>query len=90
MIEALACGLPVVGFATGALPELVVGEAGCLVPYGSDPWKLDPPDIPALAQAAAQVLQEQNRFRKAARAHAEQALGLDTMVEKYLEVLLGK
>ncbi len=28
VIEALACGLPVVGFATGALPELVVGEAG--------------------------------------------------------------
>ncbi|MBE7244669.1 MAG: glycosyltransferase [Actinomycetospora chiangmaiensis] len=34
-IEAMACGLPVAGFARGAAPE-VVGEAGCLVPCGDD------------------------------------------------------
>ncbi|MBE3067592.1 MAG: glycosyltransferase family 4 protein, partial [Chloroflexi bacterium] len=33
VIEALACGLPVSGFATGALPELVTGDAGRLVSY---------------------------------------------------------
>lgn len=89
VIEALACGLPVAGFATGALPELVLGDAGRLVPYGGDPWKLDPPDIPALAKAAGELLLEQARFRKGARLHAEKALGLDTMVDAYLEVLLG-
>ena len=89
VIEALACGLPVSGFATGALPELVTGDAGRLVPYGGDPWKLDPPDLPALTRAAAEILQNNAHFRQAARRRAEEAFSLDTMVDRYLEVLLG-
>ncbi|MBI1794431.1 MAG: glycosyltransferase family 4 protein [Chloroflexi bacterium] len=90
VIEALACGLPVVAFDTGALNELVVGGSGRLVPYGGDPWKLDPPDIPALAEAAAHILRNQLRFRAAARAQAESALGLDKMMDGYLKALLGE
>jgi glycosyltransferase involved in cell wall biosynthesis len=89
VIEALACGLPVAAFATGALPELVTGDSGRLAPYGGDVWKLDPPDVPALAQAAAEILQDQPRFRAAARRRAEAAFGLDRMVQRYLDVLLG-
>ena len=89
VIEALACGLPVAGFATGALPELVTGDSGRLVPYGGDPWKLDRPDVPALAVAASEILQDQARFRMAARKRAEETFGLDRMVERYLDVLLG-
>ena len=88
VIEALACGLPVAAFDTGALNELVLGDSGRLVPYGSDLWKLEPPDIPALAEASAEILREQNCFRKAAREQAEKALGLDKMVEAYLKFLL--
>jgi glycosyltransferase involved in cell wall biosynthesis len=87
VIEALACGLPVAAFDTGALKELVRGDAGRLVPYGGDPWRLDRPDLPALARASAEILQDQPRFRKAARAQAESALGLDQMVAGYLSVL---
>jgi glycosyltransferase involved in cell wall biosynthesis len=89
VIEALACGLPVAAFATGALPELVIGDSGRLVPYGGDPWKLDNPDVSALAEAAAEILQNQAHFRAAARQRAEEAFGLDRMVERYLDVLLG-
>jgi glycosyltransferase involved in cell wall biosynthesis len=89
VIEAMACGLPVVGFATGALTELVRGGAGFLVPYGGDPWKLEPPDLPALVLASAEILRYNERFRTAARQRAEQAFGLDKMVDRYLEVLLG-
>jgi glycosyltransferase involved in cell wall biosynthesis len=89
VIEALACGLPVVAFDTGALPELVTGDSGRVVPYGADPWKLEPPDLPALAAAAAGILSDGPRFRLAARAHAVESFGLDRMVERYLEVLLG-
>lgn len=87
VIEALACGLPVVAFDTGALPELVSQDAGRVVPYGSDPWRLETPDFDALAQAARQVLGEQPRFRRGARALAEANFGLEQMVAAYLEVL---
>ncbi len=87
VIEALACGLPVVSFDTGALPELVTGDAGRIVPYGGDPWKLEPPDIPALAAAAVEVFRRQEHFRQAARARAEAAFDLERMVDGYLEAL---
>ena len=89
VIESLACGLPVVGFDTGSLAELVQGEAGRLVPYGANPWKLEPPDIPALANAAAEALDDQPRFRAAARARAEALFDVRTMVDGYLKVLLA-
>ena len=87
VIEALACGLPVTAFATGALPELAPGDAGRLVPYGSDVWRLEVPDVDKLASAAAEILADPDRFRTAARARAEQAFGLDRMVEAYLTAL---
>jgi len=89
VIEALACGLPVLAFDTGALKELVTPQAGRVVPYGGDPWKLDPPDIPSLAAAAAEILSQQSAFRTGARARAEETFGLDLMVEAYLEALSG-
>lgn len=87
VIEALACGLPVLSFDTGALPELVQGGAGLVVPYGGDPWKLAPPDVPALAQAASEILQQREAFSRMARRRAEAEFGLDKMVDAYLEVL---
>jgi glycosyltransferase involved in cell wall biosynthesis len=88
VIEALACGLPVIAFDTGALKELVIGDAGRIVPYGSDSWKIEKPNISSLANAALEILKDQPRFRKAARAQAESTLGLDKMVDEYLKVLL--
>jgi glycosyltransferase involved in cell wall biosynthesis len=86
-IEAMACGLPVVAFDTGALPELIQGDAGRVVLYGGDPWKLDTPDIEGLAQATVDVLGNQPHFRVGARKRAEEAFGLDHMVEGYLKSL---
>lgn len=89
VIEAMACGLPVVAYATGSLPELIEGGGGLVVPWGSNFWKLEPPDLPVLVDAALRILREQEDFRQAARARAEASFGLDSMVERYLEVLLG-
>ncbi len=89
VIEAVACGLPVVAFETGALPELVTGDAGLLVPYGGDPWALDPPDMNALVEAASEILADQARFRAGARVRAEAGLGLAVMVDGYLAALEG-
>jgi glycosyltransferase involved in cell wall biosynthesis len=89
VIEALACGLPVASFDTGSLSELVQAGAGRLVPYGADPWRLQLADIPALAEAATEVLQDQDRFRKSAREKAESAFDVEKMVDEYLKVLLA-
>jgi glycosyltransferase involved in cell wall biosynthesis len=87
VLEALACGLPVVAYDTGALGELVSEQAGCVVPYGGDPWQLQAPDATALAAAAARILEQPAAYQKGARQRAEQAFGLDRMVEAYLQVM---
>jgi glycosyltransferase involved in cell wall biosynthesis len=87
VIEALACGLPVASFDTGALRELVPEQAGAIVPYGADVWKLEPPDMDSLAEASAEILREQDRFRAGARQAAEKNLGLERMVSAYLGFL---
>jgi glycosyltransferase involved in cell wall biosynthesis len=88
VIEALACGLPVIGFDSGALKELVGEDAGCIVPYGANPWKLEMPDVESLAPGAEKILDEQNRFRTSARKRAESYFGLEKMTDAYLKILL--
>jgi glycosyltransferase involved in cell wall biosynthesis len=89
VIEALACGLPVIGFDTGSLSELVQGDAGRLVPYGANEWKLEQPDVPSLVEPTIEILQNQQHFRKSARERAESMFGADKMVDEYLKVLLA-
>lgn len=88
VIEAMACGLPVVGYDTGALPELLTGDAGRVARYGSDPWKLDKPDLYALADAVTSVLQDRTTFSRAARLRAEQAFDIKQITREYIKVLL--
>ena len=89
VIEALACGLPVVAYDTGALPELVTQQAGYVAAYGGNPWNLDNPDIEALAAGTAKVFQNNPTYRQHARQLAEEKFNLELMTDKYLEVLLG-
>lgn len=89
VIEALACGLPIVAYNTGALIELVNEGAGEIVPWGSDYWKLEDPVIQPLAAACAQILQNNAAYRENARRKAETVFALDDMVDGYLEALVG-
>lgn len=60
-LEALACGVPVVGYAAGALPEIVVPAVGVLAP---------PTGPAALADAVTALFErERTAVRAAARAH---------------------
>lgn len=87
VIEAIACGLPVVGFDTGALAEIIQDEAGRIVPYGSDAWNLEQPDFKSLALAAHSVLQDIERYRKGARARAVEMFDVEHMATRYLEAI---
>jgi glycosyltransferase involved in cell wall biosynthesis len=88
VIEALACGLPVIAYATGALPEMVSSASGCMVPYGSNHWDLEPPLVAPLAEAARKMAREQDSFRPGARARAEELFDIQKIVDAYLKVIL--
>jgi glycosyltransferase involved in cell wall biosynthesis len=70
VIEALACGVPVVGSRTGGLPELVGDEAGILLDV-PDSWEeIHVPAADALADSVLQVMDAPDRWRAAARRRA--------------------
>jgi len=77
----------VLSYSTGSLPEIISGDAGRVVPYGSNYWNLEPADIPTLAKGAVEILSDQAHFRQNARLRAEEAFGLAAMAEKYCKVL---
>lgn len=87
VIEALASGVPVVGFATGALEELVSQTAGKIVPYGSDPWLLGFPDVDALEEGIHTVHDNWEEFSAQARTAALASHDIQNVVSQYVEVL---
>jgi glycosyltransferase involved in cell wall biosynthesis len=88
-IEALACGLPVIGYDTGAIPELIVDGAGEVARYVNDPWKLEAPDLHTLADAGYQVLKENATYRIAARKRAQAAFDIHEIARSYMQVLFN-
>ena len=89
VIEAMACGLPVLAYDTGALKELVQDGAGEVVPYRANYWRLEEPSIPPLVEACKQIIQNNPAYREGARARAEAAFGLEYMIQGYLDALEG-
>ncbi len=80
VLEALACGLPVVSFDVGGVKEAVVsGQHGYIARYqGSDDAFTE------LSKILSMPPEEYAKMRKSCRAHAEANFNLDDMVQKYL------
>ena len=70
VIEAMACGLPVVHPASGGTVELVGGEAGIGVPHPESWERVQPPEPEALADAVDRVLADLTTYAAAARRRA--------------------
>jgi len=90
VIEALACGTPVIGFNTSVLPEMLSPQAGCCVNTSGNPWKGEAPgNVPGLVEAALEIYRDNGSYRKGARRLAEERYGLARMVYEYRNALFG-
>jgi glycosyltransferase involved in cell wall biosynthesis len=87
VIEAMASGLPVASFESGAIRELVSEDCGIISPYGGNIWNMEPANTELMADILSEKLQNRILLGKNARTRAVQMFGLDQMVEKYLNVL---
>ena len=86
VIEALACGLPVVGAASGGLPELVPPNCGRLVPVPEDWEEMHTPDAAALAAAVVEIAEALPEFSARARRHAVEHFTAERWVERHREI----
>jgi glycosyltransferase involved in cell wall biosynthesis len=86
VIEAMACGLPVVYAKSGGTVELVGEEAGVGVNH-PETWDRDqPPEPEALASAVKQVVADRERYAAAARRRAVERFGLQPWLDHHGEL----
>lgn len=90
VIEALACGLPVVYSASGGVPELVGEEAGIGVPVESTFDRMIPPDPEALATGVERVRASLARYAAAARDRAVQRFDIEPWMARHAEIFERK
>ncbi len=86
VIEAMACGLPVVYPASGGTVELVGDEAGVGVPHDGSFARDDPPSPHAMAAAVERVLSDRRRYAESARTRAVEHFALEPWLERHAQL----
>lgn len=86
VIEAMACGLPVVYPASGGTVELVGEEAGIGVQHPESWERVQPPAPKALAAAVERVLADRESYAAAARARAVERFALGPWLDRHEEL----
>lgn len=85
-IEAMSCGVPVVGTHSGGMPELVPAAAGILVPVRQS-WTEDLAGEPAdLADAIERIMENHAVMSRAAREHAVRTFDVGRWLERHTAV----
>ena len=86
VVEAMACGIPIVYSATGGVPELVGKDAGVGVSGPLD-WEKDHPPLPEkLAFAVNKVIDNLERFSNYARLRAVQKFDVKFWLTRHKEI----
>lgn len=94
LIEAMSCGTPVVAYARGSIPEVIVdGITGFIVNESSDDirgdWIIKKTGIEGLQEAVEKIYsmpdEEYFAMRKACRKHVEDNFTVERMAERYIE-----
>jgi glycosyltransferase involved in cell wall biosynthesis len=86
VIEALACGLPIVYSASGGVPELVGDDAGIGIPAPLDWERAHPPSSEALAEAVLRIVECRARYAAAARQRALDHFDLRPWLQRHRDV----
>lgn len=86
VVEALACGAPVLGYDTGAVKELVGDDAGEIIPFESDPWKGNKPSFAELFKGYLLIAADFQKYKRNARQRAEDRFDINSMVDSYIDI----
>ena len=86
VVEAMACGLPVVYSATGGVPELVGEEGGVGIPGEEDFEEIRPPSAECVARATGEVLRQYAAFAKQARERAVRLFSLPPWIREHRRI----
>ncbi len=85
-IEAMSCGVPVVGTHSGGMPELVPDTAGILVPIRQS-WTEDLAGNPSiLADAVERIMENHAAMSQTAREHAIRTLDVNRWLQRHAAV----
>jgi glycosyltransferase involved in cell wall biosynthesis len=86
VIEAMACGLPVVYPASGGTVELVGDDGGIGVSHPDGFERDEPPSAEALAEAVRRALADRAAYAEGARRRAVERFALGPWLDRHAEL----